>query len=492
MTAVSRAELERQGARVDAIVRGRESGRAAASAWVAVAPYAWLAPLAIAAAWGAHSLAERPYSSPGIVWAAAAPWALLLGASAVACGRARIRELRSRSGLVRIDRELHSGDRLLTADELLEAGVRTPFEQAAVEDARAVLERATQHAPAAEPSAPFPRRALWMPAAASVAAALAACLPAIVSLQIQMEDSKTVAALPAPGSRPAKSNTGAEPPTPPPPEPKPRRPQDLLAAKRPEERRASDPGEARARESAGKSGEGRSADASPSRQPSDSLGVPSSQAQPSTQAPPPKPNAKKPKPRARKPETESTKRKPMQESGATAGRGVGSGSSKNPGATDWASKDQVTQDEEPPLSEDVDIDDEDSEQEARGGLQPSLRDRRPAVNRDLQIGFGNQPNPDANGRGGPSEQKKSRGVASLVLGVPIPDHVKGQPNPGRTKITQERVEPHAEEAASIVASERAARTAPIGKMARFEAEPWLHEVIRSFFLKITDQTAQKP
>ena len=36
-------------------------------------------------------------------------------------------------------------------------------------------------------------------------------------------------------------------------------------------------------------------------------------------------------------------------------------------------------------------------------------------------------------------------VASLVLGVPIPDRVKGRPGPGRTKITQERVEPEAEE-----------------------------------------------
>ena len=52
----------------------------------------------------------------------------------------------------------------------------------------------------------------------------------------------------------------------------------------------------------------------------------------------------------------------------------------------------------------------------------------------MQIGFGNRPSPDANGRGGPSQAKKSRGTASLILGVPIPDHIKGQPNPGKTKI----------------------------------------------------------
>ena len=50
--------------------------------------------------------------------------------------------------------------------------------------------------------------------------------------------------------------------------------------------------------------------------------------------------------------------------------GTGSGSSKNPGSTDWQSKDQVSSDEEQPLGEDAEVDDEDEESEARGGLQP--------------------------------------------------------------------------------------------------------------------------
>ncbi|MEZ5975101.1 MAG: hypothetical protein R3E96_09730 [Planctomycetota bacterium] len=76
------------------------------------------------------------------------------------------------------------------------------------------------------------------------------------------------------------------------------------------------------------------------------------------------------------------------------------------------------------------------------------------MSRDLQIAFGNRPNPDANGRGGPSEQKKSRGVASLVLGVPIPDRVKGQPGKGPTKVTQERVQPQAESPETATAGAR--------------------------------------
>ena len=121
------------------------------------------------------------------------------------------------------------------------------------------------------------------------------------------------------------------------------------------------------------------------------------------------------------------------------------------------------------------------EQEARGGVQPSLRDRRPPVSRDLRIGFGNQPNPDANGRGGPSQHKKSRGTASLVLGVPIPDRIKGQPNPGKTKITQERIEPRAEEGTTLDAGERGTRQGTVGRLGRPEMTPWMRRLVGDYF-----------
>ena len=125
-------------------------------------------------------------------------------------------------------------------------------------------------------------------------------------------------------------------------------------------------------------------------------------------------------------------------------------------------------------------------------MQPHLRDRRPPVNRDLGIGFGNQKNPDANGRGGPSEMKKSRGTASLVLGVPIPDRVKGQPNPGKTKITQERVEPQAESVAGANASARSPRGAPIGHVANPELAPWMRDLVRAYFRAIRPAPANIP
>ena len=104
------------------------------------------------------------------------------------------------------------------------------------------------------------------------------------------------------------------------------------------------------------------------------------------------------------------------------------------------------------------------------------------MSRDLQIGFGNRPNPDANGRGGPSEQKKSRGVASLVLGVPIPDRIKGRPGPGPTKITQERIEPQAEEPGAIDAAPRMARKRPTGPLGNLDLDPGLKALVRRYFL----------
>ena len=72
-------------------------------------------------------------------------------------------------------------------------------------------------------------------------------------------------------------------------------------------------------------------------------------------------------------------------------------------------------------------------------MQPSLKDRREAPSRELGIS-GDQGRPGT-GRGGPTPPKKSRGTASLVLGVPVPDFVRGQLGPGPTKVTRERGRP---------------------------------------------------
>ena len=120
----------------------------------------------------------------------------------------------------------------------------------------------------------------------------------------------------------------------------------------------------------------------------------------------------------------------------------------------------------------------------RGGLQPSLRQRKPPVNRDLNLSFGGgKPPPHANGRGGPGLPKKQRGVAQLVLGIPYPDQISGQPNPGRTKVTQERIEPQAQKSDPISAAAQRARSAPVGPLARPVLTPWMQDIIRAYTTK---------
>ena len=94
-----------------------------------------------------------------------------------------------------------------------------------------------------------------------------------------------------------------------------------------------------------------------------------------------------------------------------------------------------------------------------------------------------QASEDANGRGGPGERKKSRGVAGLVLGVPIPDHVKGQPNPGRVKVTQERVQPQGEDMPGAAAEDRGRRSSPAGHLSERTLDTSMREIVRDYFLK---------
>lgn len=88
---------------------------------------------------------------------------------------------------------------------------------------------------------------------------------------------------------------------------------------------------------------------------------------------------------------------------------------------------------------DAPIDDERSASTQRGGIQPTMKDRQAAPSRDL--GISGEQGPPGAGRGGPTPPKKSRGTASLVLGVPVPDFVRGRLGPGVSKVTRERVEP---------------------------------------------------
>jgi len=385
--------------------------------------------------------------------------------------------------LAAVDHRQGLHDRLQTAAEFLELEHRTSFMAAAIADAGEFANTAKTGALELEQAPRRDRkRTAWLSTIALAAAALVVWITPSVARSPAPDrepDPGLVAKL-APHGKPDKPQVKAEVQ-----EPKEEKPQ---LAQEPGRRTTSKRGKRDSRltseikKTRGAMGSGQSADAASAAGASEARGAPSSQAQASLK--PKKPGkSKKKKPKKRKkPNSEpALAKKPQDDSGATAGRGAASGSNKSPAASPWSSKDQVTSDDEEDLEDDEEVDDEFDNSDARGGVQPHLRDRRPPVNRDLGIGFGNQKNPDANGRGGPSELKKSRGVAALVLGVPIPDHVKGRPGPGKTKITQERVEPRVEDTQAAEASARRPRQAPVGHLARPELEPWMRALLRRYY-----------
>jgi hypothetical protein len=391
------------------------------------------------------------------------------------------------------DTQLQLADRLLAADDFLHLPKRSPFMEAAVADAAEAIQHTRQAQLRFESASQAPAHLTlpllavalllmtgtllggWQPVQPEAAEEIEVYLPSgSVAAEVLAEnESKTHQGRENPSLRDTQA-----PATDPP-------------AVTETQAYAADV-EEKSKESEGKTGNGRSAAAESSTGAGNSQGTPSQQGQIS------KPGKEKTKAKQKK----ASKQKPHkkadqppkndeQESGSTAGRGSSRGSNRNPASSDWSSKDHVNTPDDDELTEEEETDDEEEEQEARGGMQPSLRDRRPPVSRELQIGFGNQPNPDANGRGGPSQPKKSRGTASLVLGVPIPDRVKGQPNPGKTKITQERVQPKAESAGSVNAESRLVRATPGSALQRQPLAPWMRSLVRDYFLALRNQV-EKP
>jgi len=143
---------------------------------------------------------------------------------------------------------------------------------------------------------------------------------------------------------------------------------------------------------------------------------------------------KQPKPPRRDPQQEG---RPGESAGAPSGPARGSGRLSAVGNKRSDQHRGQERDDDPEV-EDEPIEDESSEQEQRGGVMPMRRgDDRPAA-RELSISGDGPPD---QGRGGPTPPKKARGTASLVLGLRLPDSVRGQPNPGTAKTTLEQIPP---------------------------------------------------
>lgn len=402
---------------------------------------------------------------------------------------ARRRAVARSHAMGRVDEQLALEGRLQAADDFVHRPLLTGFEIAAIEDAAKRTEAARtvtlEHAPA---------QVVW--GRASKVWAAAGVLGILVSLWVGTFEMRarlrapqvdeTLSAAAGDAAQPLVEEPTSAPIVPELPEPAALESlsRTRQGAAKPDRAEASPDISESVKESAGKTGAGRSSGALSSSAGSESRSAPSAQGQTSEPGDPDKkakPSPKK-KPKAEEEEPAPEETPEDEESGATAGKGSSKGSNKNPTASDWKSRDQVTESDDQEIEDDEEAEDDEESQENRGGVQPNLRDRRPPVSRDLQIGFGNRPNPDANGRGGPSEQKKSRGVASLVLGVPIPDRIKGRPGPGPTKITQERIEPQAEEAGSVAAAARGRRSSSTGPLGNLDLEPGLRALVRRYFL----------
>ena len=389
-----------------------------------------------------------------------------------------------------VDERLDFEGRLLAADQFTAKEAPTSFEMAAIEDATSRTSQAlASHLDFESTVTESQRSAMAWGAAGAVFLGLSLWFaswerhPAAEGMPTQ-EIAAAGAGAPAAPEEPRRDGAPERPDqdVPPPAAAADRKPAPAAASKPTD---VSPEVSEEAKESSGKTGAGRSSGAMSSSAASESKSSPSTQGQPTD----PSKESKKPKPAdKKKPKDTGADPKPEEspeneQSGATAGKGSSKGSNKNPTASDWKSRDQVTDADDQEVEDDEETDEDEEEQENRGGVQPSLRDRRPPVSRDLQIGFGNRPNPDANGRGGPSEQKKSRGVASLVLGVPIPDRIKGRPGPGPTKITQERIEPDAEESSQITAAARKARSTPLKRPSSLQLDASLRKLVQGYFLK---------
>ncbi len=195
---------------------------------------------------------------------------------------------------------------------------------------------------------------------------------------------------------------------------------------------------------------------------------------------------KAPKHSARKPasgrSTPPEKQKDNRSS-SSAGGGGSSGGSMLAVQNSWSLQAQATQ------SEDTEDDDEgeaeEEEQESnkqRGGIQPSLKDRNQAPSRELGIGEGD--GPPGSGRGGPTPPKKSRGTASMVLGVPMPDFVKGRLGPGATKITHEQVTPTPQPGQAASAVPVGQRSLPESPLSRFNLRAGDSELVRQYLIFI--------
>jgi hypothetical protein len=178
------------------------------------------------------------------------------------------------------------------------------------------------------------------------------------------------------------------------------------------------------------------------------------------------------------------------EESSSIGQGSAGGGSMSAVQNAWSSRDQTTEGDREEDESDEDAQDESESNTQRGGIQPSLKDRNEAPTKEL--GISGDEGPPGTGRGGPTPPKKSRGTASLVLGVPVPDFVRGRVGPGTTKVTHERVEPTPMPGDATSAVDAARRAMNEAATPRFDVPPSFAEIVRNYLVALHSADQKTP
>ena len=382
------------------------------------------------------------------------------------------------------DRELSLKDRLQAADQYLRKANRSDFEQAAVEDARGyadtALARKLPPVVIRPPNLIPPHRKLGVLAAVLLAAAL--WMGQYSASQAALSETMVAEAIPGD----LRDNSVVTQVLPDPARPRP----TLLAAKRntevevPRSEADSRPGEMETREfstqrrSADRSAAGSDAKRSnQARQAQPGASGQRSEQQEQDQSESRKKESKN-KPKESPQENPD---QPKEAAGLKGGKGGMSGGRM--AASDHAAAQDKTQQPEPEGDSDPGDEEEDEEQKAGSASKPLINQRKAPVNRSLFPSSGTEKEqPDRNARGGRGGLKKTRGVAAMLLGVPLPDYLQGKVNPGRMKIQSEQGRAEEHQADPALARERPARDATVGHTLHREIPPWSRDVVRNYFL----------
>jgi hypothetical protein len=69
----------------------------------------------------------------------------------------------------------------------------------------------------------------------------------------------------------------------------------------------------------------------------------------------------------------------------------------------------------------------------------------------------------------------------MILGVPVPDEVRGLPNPGLVRTLQKKITPQAQAVAGADAQDRGVRTGALGDLEHPSLQPWMKDLVRDYF-----------